>query len=291
MTTIVYLNGDFVPGEEAKVSLFDHGYLFGDSIFETLRSYDGTLFRLDAHLDRLLDSARYMKMTLPASRTELGDLCYQTLARSGLSEAYLRVTVSRGVSERGIDPERCPRPTLSIVAKEPPAYPAEGYVAGIPTVIVGVRKVADEALSGRVKGGNFQNHILAKLELNQHGVIEGFLLNPQGFVVEGTVSNVFLVKNGAVRTPSGACGCLEGITRNAIMEIAGRQLGVPVEAGFLTRYDLYTADECFLTNTLMEVLPVNRVDGRPIGDGRPGPVTLKLAALYKRLVGAERRSR
>lgn len=291
MSTIVYLDGAFVPGEEAKVSLFDHGYLFGDSIFETLRSYDGTLFRLDAHLDRLLDSARYVKMSVPASRSELADLCYQTLARTGLADAYLRVTVSRGVGERGIDPERCPHPTLSIVAKAPPAYPADAYAAGIPTVVVGIRKVADEALSGRVKGGNFQNHILAKLELNQHGVIEGFLLNPQGFVVEGTVSNVFIVKNGTVRTPAAACGCLEGITRDAVMELAGRQLGAPVEAGFLTRYDLYTADECFLTNTLMEVLPVSRVDGRPIGDGKPGPVTLKLGALYKRLVGAEGRSR
>src|SRR6185295_10693027 len=251
--TIVYLNGEFVPGEEAKVSIFDHGYLFGDSIFETLRSYEGTIFRLDAHLDRLPDSARYMKMTLPASRTELTDLCSETLSRSGLTEAYLRVTVSRGVSERGIDPDRCSRPTLSIIAKEPPAYPAEGYVTGIPTVIVSLRKVADEALSGRVKGGNYQNHILAKMELNQHGVIEGFLLNPQGFVVEGTVSNVFIVKDGTVLTPSGASGCLEGVTRNVVMDLAVRQLGVPVVAGFITRYDLYTADECFLTNTLMEI--------------------------------------
>jgi branched-chain amino acid aminotransferase len=289
--TIVYLNGEFVPGEEAKVSIFDHGYLFGDSIFETLRSYEGTIFRLDAHLDRLADSARYMKMTLPASRTELTDLCYETLSRSGLTEAYLRVTVSRGVSERGIDPDRCSRPTLSIIAKEPPAYPAEGYVTGIPTVIVSLRKVADEALSGRVKGGNYQNHILAKMELNQHGVIEGFLLNPQGFVVEGTVSNVFIVKDGAVMTPSGASGCLEGVTRNVVMDLAARQLGVPVVAGFITRYDLYTADECFLTNTLMEIMPVSRVDGRAIGDGKPGPTTLKLTALFKQLVATEGRSR
>ncbi len=291
MTTIVYLNGDFVPGEQAKVSIFDHGYLFGDSIFETLRSYEGTIFRLEAHLDRLSDSARYMKMTLPASRTELADLCYETIARSGLSDAYLRVTVSRGVSERGIDPDRCPHPTLSIIAKDPPAYPAEGYVNGIPTVIVSLRKVADEALSGRVKGGNYQNHILAKMELNQHGVIEGFLLNPQGFVVEGTVSNVFIVKDGTLLTPSGASGCLEGITRNAVLDLAARQLGVPAAAGFITRYDLYTADECFLTNTLMEILPVSRVDGRPVGDGRPGPTTLKLSALFKQLVAAEGRSR
>jgi branched-chain amino acid aminotransferase len=290
MTTIVYLNGQFVPGHEAKVSLFDHGYLFGDSIFETLRSYEGAIFRLDAHLDRLFDSARYMKMTLATSRAELRDLCYETLARSGLREAYLRVTVSRGVSERGIDPDRCPQPTLSIAAKDPPAYPAEGYLAGIPTVIVGVRKTADEALSGRVKGGNYQNHILAKMELNQHGVIEGFLLNPQGFVVEGTVSNAFVVKNGRLLTPSAACGCLEGITRNAVMEIAERQLGIPVEAGFITRYDLYTADECFLTNTLMEIMPVSRVDGRPIGDGKPGATTLKLSALFKQLVASEGRA-
>jgi len=290
MTTIVYLNGQFVPGNEAKVSLFDHGYLFGDSIFETLRSYEGAIFRLDAHLDRLFDSARYMRMTLAAPRAELRDLCYETLARSGLAEAYLRITVSRGVSERGIDPDRCTQPTLSIIAKDPPAYPAEGYLAGIPTVIVGIRKTADEALSGRVKGGNYQNHILAKMELNQHGVIEGFLLNPQGFVVEGTVSNAFIVKNGSLLTPSAACGCLEGITRNAVMEIAGRQLGIPVEAGFITRYDLYTADECFLTNTLMEIMPVSRVDGRPIGDGKPGATTLKLSALFKHLVASEGRA-
>lgn len=290
MTTLVYLNGQFVPAEEAKISLFDHGYLFGDSIFETLRSYEGTIFRLGAHLERLSCSARYMRMALPASHSDLRNLCYETLARSGLAEAYLRITVSRGVGERGIDPDRCKQPTLSIIAKDPPAYPADGYASGIPTVIVSVRTVADEALSGRVKGGNYQNHILAKMEINRHGVIEGFLLNPEGFVVEGTVSNAFIVKGGTLLTPSPACGCLEGITRNAVMEIARGQLGIPVEAGFLTRYDLYTADECFLTNTLMEVMPVSSVDGRPIGGGTPGATTLKLSALFKQLVASEGRA-
>ena len=284
MGTLVYLNGQFLSKDEAKVSIFDHGYLFGDGIFETLRSYNGTIFRLGDHLDRLFDSAKYMRMTIPVSKADLQNLCDETLKRSLLKDAYLRITVSRGIGERGIDPDLCKDPTLSIIVKDLPLYPADCYRLGIPTMIVSVRKTADESLSNRVKSCNYQNNILAKIELNQHELIEGFFLNSQGFIAEGTVSNVFIIKKRNILTPSPACGCLEGITRNTVIEIAERELAVSVRNAQITRYEVYTADECFITNTLMEIMPVVSVDGRVIGNGSPGPMTQKLYHLFRQLV-------
>jgi len=281
---VVYLNGQFVPQDEAKVSIFDHGYLFGDGIFETLRSYDGVIFKLRQHLKRLFDSARYMGMDLSTSKGDLEKLSYEALERNSLKEAYLRITVSRGVGGRGIDPDQCKRPTLSIIVKELPRYQAECYTSGIRTKIVSIRKFADDSLSSQVKGCNYQTNILAKIELNQHGMIEGFLLNNEGFIAEGTVSNVFIVKNGIISTPSLACGCLEGITRNTVIDLAEHQLSLAVRQEQITRYDLYTADECFITNTIMELMPVVTVDGRTIGQGQPGPMTLTLTRLYQHLV-------
>ena len=276
MPVVVYLNGQFVSQEEAKVSLFDHGYMFGDGIFETLRAYDGRIFRLGKHVDRLFRSAQYLRLSVPSSNERLRELCYETLKRSGLGNAYLRVTVSRGVGGRGIDPDSCKSPTLSIIAKDVPLYPRECYESGIASKMISVTKINEEALSSRVKSCNYQNSILAKIELNQEGLIEGFMANTRGFIAEGTVSNAFVVKSGKLLTPSLACGCLEGITRNAVIEIAKNRCGVSVEEGELTRYDLYTADECFFTNTIMEIMPVNAVDGRPIGTMIPGDLTRRL---------------
>jgi branched-chain amino acid aminotransferase len=288
VTPVVYLNGRFVAPSDAVVSLFDHGYLFGDGFFETLRAYDGTWFRLDAHLDRLFDAARFLLIAMPTSRSDLARLAYAALERSGLRDAYLRITVSRGVGERGIDPALCPSPTLSLIVKEVPLYPAAWYDSGIPTRIVSVRRIAEDALSARIKGCNYQNLILAKLEANQHGAPEGLLLNAEGFLAEGTVSNVFIARRGELLTPTPTCGCLEGITRGAVIELA-RQNRSGVRETRISRYDLYTADECFLTSSLMELLPVVDVDGRAIGDGKPGEVTRRLHRLYRELTRSERR--
>jgi branched-chain amino acid aminotransferase len=284
MGTVVYLNGQFISQQEAKVSIFDHGYLYGDGIFETLRSYDGVIFKLPEHLNRLSDSARYMRIPLPLSLEDLGKVGYETLERSSLKDAYLRLTLSRGIGTKGIDPDHCGMPTLSIIVKDVPHYPPECYTSGIQTKILSLRKPADDSLSSRVKSCNYQTNILAKMELNQHGMIEGFLLNHEGFVAEGTVSNVFVIKNGTLLTPSLSSGCLEGITRNTVIELGSQELNLIVCQTQITRYDLYTADECFVTNTIMEIMPVISVDGRTIGQGKPGPITLRLSRLYKDLV-------
>ena len=287
MAVVVFLNGQFVAPEEAKVSLFDHGYLFGDGIFETLRAYDSHLFRIDQHLDRLFQSARYFALTIPASAADLRKLCNEALQRSGLGNAYLRITVSRGIGERGIDPDACKSPTLSIIVKEVPLYPQECYQRGIVTRILSIAKINQDALSSRVKSCNYQNNILAKMELNQGNCIEGFLLNSHGCIAEGTVSNAFIVKNGILLTPSLSCGCLEGITRNAVMEVAKDRFAVPVQEGQLMPYDLYSADECFFTNTIMEILPVRSIDGRCIGKAVPGDITRRLANGLKELIKQE----
>ena len=195
--------------------------------------------------------------------------------------------MSRGVGGRGIDPDSCKNPTLSIIAKDVPFYPQECYEKGIATKIVRVEKTSENALSSRVKCCNYQNNILAKIELNQEGLLEGFLLNARGFVAEGTVSNVFIVKKGQLLTPSVSSGCLEGITRNAVIEIARNRYEVTVEEGELTRDDLYSADECFLTNTIMELMPVKSVDGRQIGHKTPGIMTQGLSRGFKELLQGE----
>ncbi|MCP5007495.1 MAG: branched-chain-amino-acid transaminase [Planctomycetes bacterium] len=283
MGTIIYLNGEFVSKEDAKVSLFDHGYLFGDGIFETLRSYNGIVFKFDEHLHRLFNSAKYLMLSISISKAALKSLVYDALKRSLLQDAYVRITLSRGVGERGINPESCKKSTLSIIVKEIPLYPEECFSSGIEAMIVSIRKMSNESLSPQVKSCNYQNNILAKIELNQHGLLEGFLLNEEGRVTEGTVSNVFIMKRGDIMTPSHACGCLEGVTRNTVIEIAKNQLQLCVHEAEFTRYDLYTADECFITNTIMEIMPVVKVDGRVIGNGKPGQTTQKLQSLYQEL--------
>lgn len=288
MPVVVYLNGQFLSKEDAKVSIFDHGYLFGDGIFETLRVYEGGIFRLGQHLDRLWRSAQYFHLRIPCSKDELGELSRQALKRSGMQDAYLRITISRGIGDRGIDPDACTSPTVSIIVKDLPRYPAECYQGGAETKVLSVRKIADEALSSQVKACNYQNNILAKIELNEAGLIEGFLLNNRGFIAEGTVSNAFVVARGALWTPSVSSGCLEGITRNTVIEIAREQYGIPVEEKELTRYDLYTADECFMTNTIMEIMPVRSVDGRQVGATIPGNVTRRLTDGFHELIKRER---
>lgn len=287
MGSIVYLDGKFVAPEEARVSLFDFGYLYGDGVFETLRAYGPHIFRLDAHLERLFGACRFLLIDPGLERDALAALCRETLERSRSRDAYLRVTVSRGLGRSGIDPLACGPATLSIVARDHVPYPEECYREGIAATILAGRKIAHDALTPRIKSCNYQANLLARVELGQRGVREGFLLNRDGFVAEGTVSNVFVVRGGSLATPSLASGCLGGITRSVVLELAPAR-GIPIAETELTPYDLYDADECFVTNTLMELLPVIGVDGRPIGTGDPGAVTRDLHRAYLERVEAER---
>ena len=273
----VYLNNTFVPQEEAVVSVFDHGFLYGDGVYETLRAYHGRVFKLAEHLARLERSASRIQLNLPAGPERLTDLVRETLRRNQLSDAYLRITVSRGTGEIGLDPALCKAPTLVIIAKPFQPYPESIYAEGVSVIVARTRRNLPEALPPQVKSLNFLNNILAKMEAKAAGAHEALMLNHRGDITEGTTSNVFVVQEGRLRTPSVECGILDGITRGLVLQLAS-ELGIPSEEARLTVEDLMRAEECFLTNTTQEVLPVTRVDGRMIGDGRPGGITRRLHA-------------
>ena len=273
----VYLNDKFVPQEEAVVSVFDHGFLYGDGVYETLRAYRGRVFKLAEHLARLERSASRIHLHLPAGPERLTDLVREALQRNQLSDSYLRITVSRGTGEIGLDPALCKAPTLVIIAKPFQPYPESIYAEGVSVILARTRRNLPEALPPQVKSLNFLNNILAKMEAKAAGAHEALMLNHRGDITEGTTSNVFVVQEGRLRTPSIECGILDGITRELVLQLAS-ELGVPWEETRLTVEDLMRAEECFLTNTTQEVLSVTRVDGRMIGDGRPGGITRRLHA-------------
>lgn len=276
----VYCNDRFVPQEEAVVSVFDHGFLYGDGVYETLRAYRGRVFQLAEHLARLERSASRIQLHLPVSRERLAGLVREALSRNQLQEAYLRITVSRGAGEIGLDPALCKSPTLVIIAKPFQPYPESIYTEGVSVIVARTRRNLPEALPPQVKSLNFLNNILAKMEAKAAGAHEALMLNHREELTEGTTSNVFAVQGGRLRTPSVECGLLEGITRGLVLQAAS-ELGIPAEETRLTVADLMQAEECFLTNTTQEVLPVTRVDGRMIGDGRPGGVTRRLHASFR----------
>jgi branched-chain amino acid aminotransferase len=276
----IYLNDRFVPKDEAVVSVFDHGFLYGDGVFETMRTYHSKVFLLTDHLARLERSASTLRLSLPVSRERLADLVRETLTRNRLQEAYLRVTVSRGPGEIGLDPTLCKAPTLVIIAKPFQPYPDSFYTHGVSVMIAKTRRNSPEAIPPHVKSLNYLNNLLAKMEANTAGAHEALLLNHHGEVTEGTTSNVFTVREGRLRTPALDCGILAGLTRGIILTVA-RDLGIATEETRLTAEDLYQAEECFLTNTTQEVLPVTRVDGKMIGDGLPGEITRRLHASFR----------
>lgn len=276
----VYLNDKFVPQEEAVVSVFDHGFLYGDGVYETLRAYRGRVFKLAEHLARLERSASRIQLHLPAGPERLTDLVREALRRNQLSDSYLRITVSRGTGEIGLDPALCKAPTLVIIAKPFQPYPESIYAEGVSVIVARTRRNLPEALPPQVKSLNFLNNILAKMEAKAAGAHEALMLNHRGDITEGTTSNVFVIQKGRLRTPSVECGILDGITRELVLQLAS-ELGVPSEETRLTVEDLMRAEECFLTNTTQEVLPVTRVDGRMIGDGRPGGITRRLRASFR----------
>ncbi|RSD24854.1 branched-chain-amino-acid transaminase [Mesobacillus subterraneus] len=280
---LIYLNGKFVSKKDAVVSVYDHGFLYGDGVFEGIRMYEGNVFRLKDHIDRLYDSAKSIMLAIPYSKQELSDLVVETLRLNNLRNAYIRVVVSRGAGNLGLDPASCSRPQVIIIAEELSLFPKELYESGIDIVTVATRRNRSDVLSPKVKSLNYLNNILVRIEANLAGVSEALMLNDQGYVAEGSADNVFIVKNGTILTPPGYVGALEGITRNVIMEIA-RDLGFPMREEVFTRHDVYVADEVFLTGTAAEVIAVVKVDGRTIGTGEPGPCTNKLLEEFRKTV-------
>ena len=283
---LVYVNGHFVPKEEASVSVFDHGFLYGDGIYETLRAYHGKLFLQSKHLDRLKHSADAISLKLPLSLDKIGEALHETLNVNKLTEAYVRIHLSRGRGEIGLDPALCHAPTMIIVAQPFKDYPVEFYENGVAVAVVATRRNHPLAISPGIKSTNFLNNILAKIESLKTGAYEGIMLNWEGYVAEGTISNIFTVKQGVLYTPSLDTGILEGVTRDLVLHLA-RKARITTKEVKLKPHDLTSADECFITNTTVEVLPVTRVDDKVIGSGKPGPVTIALREAYQREVARD----
>lgn len=279
----IFLGGQFVKKEEAVISVYDHGFLYGDGVFEGIRVYDGNIFKLDAHLKRLYESAQSIMVTIPYSKEEMTQYIIETIRKNQLQTAYIRLVVSRGVGNLGLDPRSCSNPRVIIIAEELAMYPKEYYQRGIKIASVASRRNRPDVLSPQVKSLNYLNNILVKLEANQAGVEEALMLNDQGYVTEGSADNIFIVKNGTLLTPPVYLGALEGVTRNAIIEVAKKN-GYELKETPFTRHDVYTADEVFLTGTAVEVIAVIEVDGRMINDGKPGKITNHLLEEFRRVV-------
>jgi len=275
----IYLNNRFVTDEEAVISVFDHGFLYGDGVYETIRSYGPRIFMRDEHVSRLFRSATAIGLAIPIQMESWGDILHEAMMRNevgtDLRDAYLRITVSRGAGDIGLDPALCSSPTVVVMAKPlvPPA--SHLYGTGANVIVASTKRNLPSALSPQIKTTNFLNNIQAKREAIAAGAFDSILLNWEQHLTECTVSNVFFMMDGKLRTPALECGLLDGITRNLVIRLAG-ELNMHIEEGRYTVAQLYQADECFLTNTSMEIMPVTSVDRRPIGDGKPGPFTLKL---------------
>ncbi len=282
MTLQVSINGVLYPKEEAKISVYDHGFLYGDGVFEGLRSYGGKVFRLQQHLDRLWDSAKAIWLEIPLTQEALGNAVNDTLAANKITDGYIRLVVTRGAGYLGLDPRKTSDPQVVIITDHIELYPDELYQRGLEIVTASTIRNHPVALSPRIKSLNYLNNILAKIEGAQAGCVEALMLNHKGEVAECTGDNIFLVKRGEVYTPSIDAGILEGITRGAVIELA-EEAGLVVHQSPLTRHDVYTADECFLTGSAAEVIPVVKVDNRPIGSGQPGPITRDLKARFHKL--------
>ncbi len=275
----IYINGELYDKADAKVSVYDHGLLYGDGVFEGIRSYGGKVFRLAEHLDRLWESAKAIWLQIPLSKEDMTKAIEDTLAVNGIADGYIRVVVTRGVGSLGLDPNRCSDPQVIIIADRISLYPEELYQKGLKIVTVSVMRNHSAALSPRIKSLNYLNNILAKIEGLQAGCIEALMLNHKGEVAECTGDNIFLVRKKRLLTPPQDAGILEGITRDAVIGLA-REMGIEVLEVPLTKHDIYIADECFLTGSAAEVVPVVTVDCRTIGEGVPGPVTRELMSRF-----------
>jgi branched-chain amino acid aminotransferase len=283
MAQVIYLNGEFVPKEDAKVSVYDHGFLYGDGIFEGIRIYGGNIFKCKEHLDRLYDSAKSIMLDIPLSYDEMQAALVETIRRNGLKDGYIRLVVSRGPGDLGLDPRRSPKAWVIIIVEQLAIYPEEAYINGLKTVSVSTRRNIPDALNPKIKSLNYLNNILTKIQANLAGVGEAIMLNSQGYVAEGSSDNIFIIKRGVVYTPPCYCGALEGITRAAIMELCSR-LGYTLKEEPFTLHDVYVADEVFFTGTAAEVIAVREVDARTIGTGKAGPITTHLLQEFRKIV-------
>ncbi|HUU10312.1 MAG TPA: branched-chain-amino-acid transaminase [Phycisphaerae bacterium] len=281
MESKVYVNGQLHDRADAKISVFDHGLLYGDGVFEGIRSYEGKVFRLEAHVRRLYDSALGIRLAIPMTPEDMAKAIVGTLEANHLKDCYIRVVVTRGEGTLGLDPNRCANPNVIIITDKISLYPPELYENGLDIITAATMRNHPNAVNPRLKSLNYLNNILAKIEAIDAGTLEAVMLNHLGYVAECTGDNLFIVRDACLFTPPTAAGILEGITRNEILDIA-RGRGIQVREENLTRQDLYVADECFLTGTAAEVVPVVRIDKRPIGTGKPGPITKQLAEEFHR---------
>ncbi|MCZ7396973.1 MAG: branched-chain-amino-acid transaminase [Candidatus Methanoperedens sp.] len=285
MELLIYFNGKFVPKNEARTSIYDHGFLYGDGVFEGIRAYNGRVFRLDEHLDRMYDSAKAIDLTVPISKEEMKKAIIETLKKNRLKDAYIRPIVTRGDGDLGLDPRKCLEPNIFIITQEWGAMYGDLYEKGLTAVTVGIRRNAPEALPPNIKSLNYLNNILAKIEANVKGGDEAIMMDVHGNVSEGSGDNIFVVKKHRILTPP-AMNNLRGITRAAAMELAIKD-GIEVIETNLGLFDIYTADEVFVTGTAAEIAPVTKVDGRLIDDGKPGKITRKLMAAFKEMTKTE----
>lgn len=281
----IFIDGKFYDERKAKVSVFDHGFLYGDGVFEGIRAYHGRVFKLNEHVERLFYSAKAILLEIPMSPEEVSEAVIKACRVNKIRDGYIRLVVTRGVGTLGLNPRSCKNPSIVIIADKIQVYPPEVYARGIQIVTVPTTRNLHSALNPAIKSLNYLNNILARIEANNAGCDNGLMLNAEGFVSECTVDNVFIIKKGEVFTPPLSAGALYGITRHTVMELAA-QRGLKVTEPNLTRYDLYNADECFLTGTGAEIMPVIRIDGRVIGTGKPGELTRKLVAEYHALTAA-----
>lgn len=278
----IYISGKYYDKENAKVSVYDHGFLYGDGVFEGMRSYGGKVFRLKQHLDRLWASAKAIWLTIPISKEEMAKAVNETLATNGIKDGYIRLVVTRGAGALGLDPNKCSNPQVIVIADHIQLYPQEMYQNGLEIVTASTIRNHSAALSPRIKSLNYLNNIMAKIEGLQAGCVEALMLNAKGEVAECTGDNIFIVRSGVLMTPPIDAGILEGITRDAVIELA-QELKIPVQQVPFVRHDIFIADECFLTGSAAEVIPVVKLDSRVIGDGQPGPITKKLTERFGQL--------
>lgn len=281
----VWLNGTVVDKPDAKVSVYDHAMLYGDGVFEGIRAYNGRVFHAQAHIDRLFDSAKVIRLAIPYTKQELTDAMDDTLRANGQKDAYIRLVVTRGEGNLGLNPFQCPSPAVFIIVDKIALYPEEMYRDGMAVIIAKTLRTAATMLNPSVKTMNYLNNIMAKIEATDAGVAEAIMLNDKGQIAECTGDNIFTVKDGTVITPPTEAGILIGITRGVVIKLAA-ECSVPLREQTIMPADLYAADECFLTGTAAEVIPVTKVDGRPIGTGRPAPVTLKLSQAFRQYIAS-----
>ncbi|KXS44374.1 branched-chain-amino-acid transaminase [Methanolobus zinderi] len=276
---LIYYNGEFVPKSQATTSIYDHGFLYGDGVFEGIRAYNGRVFKLREHVDRLYDSAKAIALNIPMTKEEMEEAILETLRKNNLKDAYIRPIVSRGVGDLGLDPRKCPKPNVYIISQEWGAMYGDLYEVGLTGVTVAVRRNSADALSPNIKSLNYLNNILAKIEANEKGGDEAIFFDGNGYLSEGSGDNIFIIKNGKVYTPP-TINNLKGITRATAIELL-KDMDIEVSVENLGLFDLYTADEIFVTGTAAEAAPLVKVDGRDIGDGKPGPITKKMIAAFE----------